>query len=86
MVLRFEPEAADDAAGWLFHPSQSTEREPGGALTVCFRAGGLQEMCWHLLTWGTAVSILAPKELRAELAELAAAAAAHHRCRNDMVV
>ena len=28
VVLRFEPEAADDAAGWVFHPSQSVEREP----------------------------------------------------------
>ena len=56
VVLRFEPEAADDAAGWLFHPSQSVEREPGGALIVCFLAGGVQEMCWHLFTRGTASS------------------------------
>jgi predicted DNA-binding transcriptional regulator YafY len=79
VVLRFKPGAADDAAGWLFHPSQSSAREPGGALTVRFRAGGMQEMCWHLFTWGTAVAIVAPEELRAELAELAAAAAVHHR-------
>lgn len=45
VVLRFKPEAADDAAGWLFHPSQRLARGPGGALTVCFRAGGVQEMC-----------------------------------------
>jgi predicted DNA-binding transcriptional regulator YafY len=77
VVLRFEPEAADDAAGWLFHPSQSTEREPGGALIVRFRAGGMQEMCWHLFTWGTAVTIVAPEKLRAELAGLAAAVAKH---------
>jgi predicted DNA-binding transcriptional regulator YafY len=83
VVLRFEPEAADDAAGWLFHPSQSIEREPGGALTVRFRAGGVQEMCWHLFTWGPAVTIVEPKELRTDLARLAAAAAAHHGCRND---
>jgi predicted DNA-binding transcriptional regulator YafY len=65
VILRFEPEVADDAAGWLFHPSQSVEREPGGALIVLFRAGGVQEMCWHLFTWGTEVAIVAPKELRA---------------------
>ena len=85
VVLRFEPEAADDAAGWLFHPSQSIERELGGALTVRFRAGGVQEMCWHLFTWGTTVTIVAPGELRAELAGLAAAAAAHHGGRRDKV-
>jgi predicted DNA-binding transcriptional regulator YafY len=79
VVLRFEADASDDAAGWLFHPSQSIEQEPGGALIVRFRAGGVQEMCWHLFTWGTAVTIVAPEELRAELAGLAAAAAAHHR-------
>ena len=83
VVLRFEPEAADDAAGWLFHPSQSIEREPDGALIVRFRAGGMQEMCWHLFTWGTAVTIVAPEGLRVELARVAAAAAEHHRGRND---
>jgi predicted DNA-binding transcriptional regulator YafY len=79
VVLLFEPSAADDAAGWLFHPSQTTEREPGGALIVRFRAGGMQEMCWHLFTLGPAVTIMAPEALRAELAGLAAAATAHHR-------
>jgi WYL domain len=69
-MLRFEPEAADDAAGWLFHPSQSIEREPDGALTVRFRAGGVQEMRWHLFTWGTAVTVVAPDLLRVELAEM----------------
>jgi predicted DNA-binding transcriptional regulator YafY len=78
MVLRFEPEAADDAVGWLFHPSQSSERDPGGALTVRFRAGGLQEMCWHLFTWGTAVTIVAPEKLRAAMTEMTMASARHH--------
>jgi predicted DNA-binding transcriptional regulator YafY len=26
VVLRFDPEAADDAEGWVFHPSQAVER------------------------------------------------------------
>lgn len=85
-MLRFELGAADDDAGWLFHPSQSIEREPDGALTVSVRAGGVQEMCRHLFTWGTAVSVLAPTELRVELVRRAGAAAAHHLCRNDAVV
>src|SRR5262249_11363117 len=78
VVLRFIPEAADDAAGWLFHPSQSRAREPDGSLTVSFRAGGMQEMCWHLYTWGTAVSVIAPRALRLQLAEGATVAAKHH--------
>ena len=79
VVLRFEPEAADDAAGWVFHPSQSIEREADGALIVRFRAGGVQEMCWHLFTWGTAVTVVAPDALRAAMAMLTTAAAEHHR-------
>jgi len=76
VVLRFTPEVADDAAGWLFHPTQSVTREPNGALTVCFRAGGMQEMCWHLFTWGNAVTVVAPTGLRMHLAELADGVAA----------
>ena len=63
VVLRFEPEAADDAARWMFHPTQRFEREPGGSLAVRFRSGGLQEMCWHLFTWGTTVRVIEPQEL-----------------------
>jgi predicted DNA-binding transcriptional regulator YafY len=78
VVLRFDPEAAEDAAGWVFHPSQSIEREADGALTVRFRAGGVQELCWHLFTWGTAATIVAPDALRAAMAELTTVAAQHH--------
>lgn len=78
VALRFAPEAADDAAHWCFHPSQSIEREPDGAVTVRFRAGGMQEMCWHLFTWGTAVTVIEPEALRLYLAELAEAAVVHH--------
>jgi predicted DNA-binding transcriptional regulator YafY len=79
VVLRFEPDAADDAAGWLFHPSQSVEREADGALTVRFRAGGVQEMCWHLFTWGAAVCVVSPPQLRNMLAKAAMAVVRHHR-------
>ena len=78
VVLRFIPEAAGDAAGWVFHPSQSMERGSDGALTVCFRAGGAQEMCWHLFTWGAAVSIVAPDSLRRLMAEMTMTMAQHH--------
>ena len=78
VVLRFAPEAAEDAARWLFHPSQSMTCGKDGSITIRFRAGGMQEMCWHLFTWGTAVTVAAPKELRIRLAELLARAAVHH--------
>jgi predicted DNA-binding transcriptional regulator YafY len=78
VVLQFAPEAADDAAGWRFHPTQTIGREPNGALIVRFRAGGVQEMCWHLFTWGTAVAVLAPEELCTAMAAMAATVAQHH--------
>jgi predicted DNA-binding transcriptional regulator YafY len=79
VVLRFTPEAAHDAACWLFHPSQMLEREEGGGLLVRFRAGGLQEMCWHLLTWGTELTIVAPSDLRNRLVDQLNDIARHHR-------
>jgi predicted DNA-binding transcriptional regulator YafY len=78
VVLRFDPDVAIDAAGWVFHPSQSVERESDGVLTIRFRAGGVQEMCWHLFTWGTAVTIVAPIALRTRLVDLTALGAQHH--------
>ena len=78
VVLRFTPEAAEDAAHWVFHPSQSIESEADGSLIVRFRAGGMQEMCWHLFTWGTAVTIVEPEPLRLDLIDLAKRIVRHH--------
>ncbi len=78
VVLRVAPEAAGEARCWMFHPSQTLEPEPDGALLVRFRAGGVLEMCWHLFTWGTTVTVIAPDDLRRTLAGMAAAAADHH--------
>lgn len=59
---RFVPDAADDAAEYVFHPDQLVERDEDGALLVRFRAAGALEMAWHLLTWGDAVEVLAPED------------------------
>jgi predicted DNA-binding transcriptional regulator YafY len=65
VALRFTPEAADDAEGWLFHPTQTMERNSDGALIVRFRASGAKEICWHLFTWGNSVEIIKPDSLAA---------------------
>jgi len=78
VVLQFKSEAAAEAAQWLFHPSQSMLFEGDGSLTVRFQAGGMQEMCWHLFTWGTAVTIIEPNLLRLTMVEMTIAASAHH--------
>ncbi|MDP1541672.1 MAG: WYL domain-containing protein [Polycyclovorans sp.] len=61
---RFHPNAAEDAAEFIFHPSQTMEWADDGSLHVRFRCGGLKEMDWHLYTWGDAVEVIEPPELR----------------------
>jgi len=78
VCLRFAASAAQAAAAFHFHLSQSSEPGVGGTLLVRFTAGGLLEMCHHLLTWGDTVEVLEPPELRTMLADLARTAADHH--------
>ncbi len=78
VVLRFDEDAAHDARSFLFHPGQTAEWNEDGTLTGSFRAGGTQEMCWHLVTWGQTVTIEKPAELRRRLAEMGQALATHH--------
>ncbi len=67
IVLKVAPEAAEDALGWRFHPSQVVEPQPDGSVVVRFWATGLLELAWHLFTWGDRVEVVAPDELRAIL-------------------
>ena len=78
VVLRFDARAARDAAAFRFHPSQSVEENEDGSLTVRFEAGGLDEMCWHLFTWGESVTVEKPARLRRRLAAMCTSLAAHH--------
>nr|WP_268939051.1 WYL domain-containing protein [Phaeovulum veldkampii] len=55
---RFLPEVADEAATYVFHPRQETERLSDGSLIVRFRAGGRQEMAWYLARWGDKVEVI----------------------------
>ncbi len=77
--LLFNEVAASDAASFHFHPDQSIERHEGGTLTVRFEAGGLSEMCWHLVTWGDSVQIVKPARLRRQMAQMCEGLANHHR-------
>lgn len=58
---KFAPEAAEDAAEYVFHPGQTVERVADGSLLVRFRAAGTLEMAWHLLTWGANVEVVEPE-------------------------
>jgi predicted DNA-binding transcriptional regulator YafY len=63
IILHFNPEAGGDASEWLFHPSQTYEHQQDGSLVVKFCSGGLQELAWHLFTWGDSVKVIRPIEL-----------------------
>lgn len=64
IVWKFTPEAAPIARQFEFHPSQTAEAQADGSLLVRFRAGGLLEMAWHLMTWGRHVEVLEPVALK----------------------
>lgn len=64
VVWRFSAEAAPIARQFVFHHSQQCEDTASGELIVRFRAGGLLEMAWHLLTWGDHVEVVEPVGLK----------------------
>ena len=78
VALRFDARAAPDAETFLFHPDQSVATDSDGTVAVRFRAGGLDEICWHLVTWGDTVTVERPARLRRRLAAMCKALAAHH--------
>ena len=78
VILRFDARVAADVAEFLFHPEQTVEQNDDGSTTVRFTAGGVDEMCWHLVAWGTAVTVEHPAQLRRRLTEMCARLAAHH--------
>ena len=78
VVLRFTAEAKRDASAFLFHPSQTMQENADGTLTVRFTAGGIDEMCWHFVTWGESVTVEQPTRLRQRLAAMSVALAYHH--------
>ena len=78
VVLRFLPAAANDAARFLFHPTQRMEPQADGSLILRLTAGGLQEIVYHLFTWGTTVEVLEPASLRQKLRDFLETALTHH--------
>jgi predicted DNA-binding transcriptional regulator YafY len=61
---RFAPSAAPVARDFRFHPNQVLTGMPDGSLLVEFSASGWVEMAWCLISWGRAVEVLEPPELR----------------------
>jgi predicted DNA-binding transcriptional regulator YafY len=64
VVWKFSASVASDVRDFLFHPTQRQEELEDGSVIVTFKAGGLREMVWHLITWGDNVEVLTPKSLK----------------------
>ena len=77
--LRFAPAVASRVAETTWHPTQVVQPEADGALTWRATVSGTIEIRSWILSWGPDVEVLAPAELRAEVAGLVAAAAARYR-------
>ena len=69
VVLKIAPEAADEARGWRWHPTQTLEDQPDGSVVVRFRASGMRELAWHLFSWSGAAQIVHPERLKEVMAE-----------------
>ena len=50
VALQFAAQMAQDVNHFVFHPDQTVTPNADGSLTVRFTAGGLDEICWHLVT------------------------------------
>ncbi len=68
--LKFDKDIADEVLNYNFHPTQKTEQQTDGSVTVKFKASGDKEILWHVFKWGDNVEILAPKKLKNEYTKI----------------
>jgi len=69
VVLRFAPQVVRRLKESVWHISQRIEDCPDGSCLFTVRVGSTMEMKPWIRQWGADVEVLAPAELRAELAE-----------------
>lgn len=79
VILHVLPGGMDDLKNFRFHASQTVETLPSGGALVRFRASGMQELVWHLFSWGSKVEIIEPVTLRQLMTSDLTATLAHHR-------
>ena len=78
VVLRFDRAVASRVAETTWHPTQSLARNADGSLTWRARVSGTLEILPWILGWGADVEVLAPEELRGEVADIVLRAAARY--------
>ncbi len=77
--LRFSAFAARWVADEWWHPHQTLKPPPDGWLEVTFPIGRREELVLDVLRWGPEVEVLEPSDLRREVGERLARAAAVYR-------
>ncbi len=68
VVVRFSPVIAHAVRDRLWHPSQKISALPDGSIVLSFEAGGRMEIVSWILSYGEHAEVLAPPELREEVA------------------
>lgn len=76
--LRFDAKVAHWVREAVWHRSQQVHELPGGAIEMTFRVAGTVEIRPWILSWGDAVEVLGPAELREAIAGAVRAAAARY--------
>jgi proteasome accessory factor B len=72
VCLRFlDSAAAERVIETNWHPSQRLETQPDGSLLMTLDVGGLLEITPWLLSWGAAMEVLEPPELRQSIRTIA---------------
>jgi len=66
--IRFSPTVAHAVRDRIWHPSQIIKTLPNGGLIISFEAGGKMEIISWLLSFGEHAELLAPADLRDEVA------------------
>jgi predicted DNA-binding transcriptional regulator YafY len=66
--VRFSPTVAHAVRDRIWHPSQRIEPLPDGGVVISFNAGGKMEILSWLLSFGEHAELLAPADLRDEVA------------------
>ncbi len=66
--LRFSPQVTRRVQESVWHHSQRLEPQPDGGAVLTMCVGGIREIRNWVLSWGADVEVLAPAELRAQIA------------------
>jgi proteasome accessory factor B len=69
--LKFSPLVGPNAAEVNWHKTQRVRWDDDGAVHFAVTVDGLDEIVWWILGYGPEVEVLAPKELRDRMADLA---------------